>query len=171
MPEPAPPEPSAWSQKREAVHGARAGIPLLRDIPPVLIDLVLQRIKLVTLAPGEVLFREGSEGNSVFFVVQGALDVTARNDLGTEVLLRTARAGESIGEASFLTALPRYATVTAREQSNLLELDHNAIMPIARKHRPLADALSRLYEERVLDDRPSPARASSASWRSPNASS
>jgi CRP-like cAMP-binding protein len=150
LPEPAPPEPSAWSQKREAVHGARAGIPLLRDIPPVLIDLVLQRIKLVPLAPDEVLFREGDEGNSVFFVVQGALNVTARNDLGTEILLRTARAGESIGEASFLTALPRYATVTAREQSNLLELDHNAIMPIARKHRPLADALSRLYEERVL---------------------
>ncbi len=150
LPEPAPPEPSAWSRKRDAVHGARAGIPLLRDIPPVLIDLVLQRIKLVTLAPNEVLFREGGEGNSVFFVVQGTLDLTARNDLGTEVLLRTARAGESIGEASFLTALPRYATVTAREQSNLLELDHNAIMPIARKHRPLADALSRLYEERVL---------------------
>ncbi|HYN41614.1 MAG TPA: cyclic nucleotide-binding domain-containing protein [Thermoanaerobaculia bacterium] len=150
LPEPTPPEPSAWSQKREAVHGARAGIPLLRDIPPVLIDLVLQRIKLVTLAPDEVLFREGSEGNSAFFVVQGTLDVTTRNDLGTEVLLRTARAGESVGEASFLTALPRYATVTAREQSNLLELDHNAIMPIARKHRPLADALSRLYEERVL---------------------
>ncbi len=150
LPEPAPPEPSAWSRKRDAVHGARAGIPLLRDIPPVLIDLVLQRIKLVTLAPNEVLFREGGEGNSVFFVVQGTLDLTARNDLGTEILLRTARAGESIGEASFLTALPRYATVTAREQSNLLELDHNAIMPIARKHRPLAGALSRLYEERVL---------------------
>jgi CRP-like cAMP-binding protein len=150
LPEAAPPEPSAWRQKREAVHGARAGIPLLRDIPPILIDLVLQRINLVTLAPNEVLFREGGEGNSVFFVVQGTLDLTARNDLGTEILLRTARAGESIGEASFLTALPRYATVTAREQSNLLELDHNAIMPIARKHRPLADALSRLYEERVL---------------------
>lgn len=150
LPEPAPPEPSEWSQKRQAVHGARAGIPLLRDVPPILIDLVLQRIRLVTLAPNEVLFHEGSEGNSVFFVVQGTLDLTARNDVGTEILLRTARAGESVGEASFLTALPRYATVTAREQSNLLELDHNAIMPIARKHRPLADALSRLYEERVL---------------------
>jgi CRP-like cAMP-binding protein len=151
LPEPTPPEPSAWSQKREAVHGARAGIPLLRDIPPVLIDLVLQRIKLVTLNAGEVLFREGGEGNSVFFVVQGTLDLTARNDLGTEILLRTARAGESIGEASFLTALPRYATVTAREQSNLLELDHNALLPIARKNRLLADALSRLYAERVLE--------------------
>ena len=151
LPEPTPPEPSAWGQKKEAVHGARAGIPLLRDIPPVLIDLVLQRINLVTLAPGEVLFREGSEGNSVFFVVQGALDVTAQNDLGAEVVLRTARAGESIGEATFLTALPRYATVTAREQSNLLELDHNALAPIARKNRLLADALSRLYAERVLE--------------------
>lgn len=150
LPEPAPPEPSAWSQKRESVHGAQAGIPLLRDIPPVLIDLVLQRINLITLAPGEVLFREGSEGNSVFFVVQGTLTVTARNDAGAEVLLRTARKGESIGETSFLTGLPRYATVTALEQSNLLELDHNAITPIARKHRPLADALNRLYGERVL---------------------
>ncbi|MCL4809501.1 MAG: cyclic nucleotide-binding domain-containing protein, partial [Thermoanaerobaculia bacterium] len=125
-PEPAPPGPSAWGQKKEAVHGATVGIPLLRDIPPLLIDLVLQRINLVTLAPGEVLVREGSEGNSVFFVVQGALAVTARHDLGTEVVLRIARDGEVLGEASFLTSMPRHATVTAREQSNLLELDRNA---------------------------------------------
>ena len=149
LPEP-PAPPSAWSRKREAVHGARPGIPLLRDIPPVLIDLVLERINLLTLAAGEVLFREGSEGSSVFFVVQGALDVSTRNDLGQEVALRTARNGEVIGETSFLTALPRYATVTAREPSNVLELDHNALAPIARKYRPLADALSRLYEERIL---------------------
>ncbi len=147
---PEPPAPSAWSRKKEAVHAATPGIPLLRDIPPLLIDLVLQRINLVTLAPGEVLFREGSEGNSVFFVVQGTLEVSARHDLGTKVVLRIARDGEVLGEASFLTALPRYSTVTALEQSNLLELDHDALAPIARKHRPLADALNRLYDERVL---------------------
>mgnify|MGYP001189157030 FL=1 len=76
--------------------------------------------------------------------------MTARHDLGTEVLLRTARDGEVIGEAAFLTGLPSYATVTAREPSNLLELDRNALVPIARKNRTLADALNRLYEERVL---------------------
>lgn len=147
---PAAAAPSTLGQKKEAVHAATPGIPLLRDIPPFLIDLVLQRINLVTLAPGDVLFREGTEGSSVFFVVQGTLAVTARHDYGTEVLLRTARDGEVLGEASFLTGLPHYSTVTAREQSNLLELDHNALAPIARKHKPLADALNRLYEERVL---------------------
>ncbi|HQN07929.1 MAG TPA: cyclic nucleotide-binding domain-containing protein [Thermoanaerobaculia bacterium] len=147
---PAPSGPSAWSQKKEAVHDAQAGIPLLRDIPPFLLDLVLQRINLITLAPGDVLIREGAEGSSVYFVVQGTLAVTARHDLGTEVLLRTARDGEVIGEAAFLTGLPSYATVTAREPSNLLELDRNALVPIARKNRTLADALNRLYEERVL---------------------
>jgi CRP-like cAMP-binding protein len=145
-----PAAPSAWSQKKETVHGYRAGIPLLRDIPPLLIDLVLERINLITLGPGDVLFREGSEGNSVFFVLEGTLDVTGRNDLGVEVLLRRAKPGESIGETSFLTSLPRGATVTARERADLLELDRNALTPIARKHRPLADALNRLYEERVL---------------------
>lgn len=149
LPEPAPPS-SEWRQKREIVHGATPGIPLLRDIPPFLIDLVLQRINLIALGPGEILFREGSEGNSVFFVVQGALEVTARNELGEEVVLRMARDGEAIGEASFLTGLPRYSTVTAREHSHLLELDHAALTPIALKHRPLADALGRLYEKRVL---------------------
>lgn len=149
LPEP-PPEPSEWSRKKDAVHGARFGIPILRDVPPLLFDLVLQRIRLRSLAPGEVLFREGSEGSSVYFVVQGTLGLTALNDAGTEVLVRTARDGEAIGEASFLTGLPHYATVTAWEQSNLLELDHQALDPIARKHRPLADALNRLYEERVL---------------------
>ena len=150
VPEPVASGPSEWTLKKEAVHDAQSGIPLLRDIPPLLLDLVLQKINLISLAPGEVLIREGVEGSSVYFVVQGTLAVTARHDLGTEVLLRTARDGEVIGEAAFLTGLPSYATVTAREQSNLLELDRNALVPIARKHRPLAEALNQLYEERVL---------------------
>ncbi len=150
LPGPARPDDSGWNRKKEAVHSVRAGIPLLRDIPPDLIELVLEWIRLVPLAPGEVLFREGSEGSSVYFVVRGTLGLTSRNDLGTEVLLRTARDGDSIGEASFLTGLPHYATVTAWEPSNLLELDHNLLAPITRMHRPLADALNRVYEERVL---------------------
>lgn len=150
LPAPGAAGPSAWQQKREVVHEARSGIPLLRDVDPFLVELVLDKIRLRTLEPGEVLFREGSEGSTVAFVVAGRLAVTGRGDRGTEVLLREAGPGDSIGEVSFLTGLPRAATITATERVDLLELERNALAPIARKHRPLADALARLYEERVL---------------------
>jgi CRP-like cAMP-binding protein len=41
--------------------------------------------------------------------------------------------------------------VAARTRADLLELDRNALTPLVKKHRHVADALSRLYAERVLD--------------------
>ena len=50
-----------------------------------------------------------------------------------------------------ILGVPRTATVTARAPADLLELDRNAIAPLVKKHRHVADALSRLFAERVLD--------------------
>lgn len=148
------PPPAAVAERRAKaarVHTLRQEIPLLKDVPPFLFDLVLEKIHLRTLAPGAALFAEGDAGSSLFFVAGGELLVSARGDGGEPVLLGLLGPGDVAGEISFLSGVPRTATVTARTRADLLELDRNAITPLVKKHRHVAAALSRLYAERVLD--------------------
>lgn len=144
-------EVAARRRKSARVHELRREIPLLKDVPPFLFELVLERIRLRTLAPGEALFSEGAEGSTIFFVAAGELLVSAKGDVGEPVLLGLLGPGDVAGEISFLSGVPRSATVVARTRSDLLELDRNALTPLVKKHRHVADALARLYAERVLD--------------------
>ena len=146
-----PAEVAERRRKSEKVHALRREIPLLKDIPPFLFDVVLEKVHLRTLLPGQTLFSEGEAGSSIFFVAAGDLVVSARGDAGEPVLLGTLGAGDVAGEISFLTDVPRTATIAARTRAELLELDRNALTPLVKKHRHVADALSRLYTERVLD--------------------
>jgi CRP-like cAMP-binding protein len=140
-----------WQRKKEKAHALRQGIPLLKDVPPFLFELVLEKIRLRTFGPGETLFREGEEGSSLFFVAAGEILVSAKGDSGEPVLLGLLGPGDVAGEISFLDGVARTATLTARTRADLLELDRNAITPLAKKHRNIAEALSRLHGERVLD--------------------
>jgi len=144
-------EVAARRRKSEKVHALRSGIPLLKDVPPFLFELVLERIRLRTLQPGETLFVEGEAGSTILFVAAGELLVSAKGDSGEPVLLGLLRPGDVAGEISFLSGVPRTATVVARTRADLLELDRNALNPLVKKHRHVANALARLYEERVLD--------------------
>lgn len=153
-PGPAAPPPAEMVERRkksERVHALRKEIPLLKDIPPFLFELVLEKIHLRTLAPGQALFAEGDDGSSLSFVAAGELVVSAKGDDGVPVLLGLLGPGDVAGEISFLSGVPRTATVAARTRVDLLELDRNALTPLVKKHRHVADALSRLYAERVLD--------------------
>jgi CRP-like cAMP-binding protein len=138
-------------RKSEKVHALRREIPLLKDIPPFLFELVLEKIRLRTLAAGEKLFAEGDEGSYLAFVAAGELVASAKGDDGSSVRLGLLGPGDVAGEISFLSGVPRTATVEARTRAEILELDRNALTPLVKKHRHVADALSRLFAERVLD--------------------
>jgi putative ABC transport system ATP-binding protein len=66
------------------------------------------------LAPGEVLFREGTRGERIYVVDEGEIDLVRADPEGGEVLLAVRRPGEHFGEMGPLFSLPRSATARAR---------------------------------------------------------
>lgn len=150
---PGPPAPEVVERRRksEKVQALRREIPLLKDVPAFLFELVLEKIHLRALLPGQPLFLEGDAGHSLFFVASGELLVSAKGDTGDPVLLGLLGPGDVAGEISFLSGVPRTASISARTPADILELDRNAITPLVKKHRHVAEALSRLFTERVLD--------------------
>jgi putative ABC transport system ATP-binding protein len=88
------------------------------ELVPRFVDESLEP-QVCHLAPGEVLFEQGSRGNRIFMVDQGEIELVRIHPDGSEVVLRTAKVGDYFGEMGALFTLPRSATARARRESEV----------------------------------------------------
>lgn len=76
-----------------------------------------------TYSPGSVLISQGDAGAGLFIIIKGTVRITqTKGPDGAEVVLRTARAGDVLGEMALLDDMPRSATVTAVDEVTALLL-------------------------------------------------
>jgi CRP-like cAMP-binding protein len=122
-------------------------IPLLYDLNPAELKAVAGKMRAHEKKPGEVIFAEGDEGDSVFFVHHGLVEVSS----GSHQLGQLGP-GECLGEFSFLTRKPRTATVRALESTELLELSAIDMDSVVRAHPRLRELLYQMYRERALSN-------------------
>lgn len=85
------------------------------------------------LAGGEVLFRIGDPGDSMFIVKSGAVELSVKDTAGQKIVLHTARAGDFFGELSLLDGGSRTATASGIETAELLVLDREDLLQLFRK--------------------------------------
>ena len=78
-------------------------------LDPEELSIVAGYMNLVEVKAGDLVFREGREGNYVCFVAEGELEVVKKNAAGKEVVLTTLKRGASIGEMAILDEQPRSA--------------------------------------------------------------
>src|SRR5277367_2385741 len=69
--------------------------------------------------PGNVIIEEGAMQTEVFVVISGELEVRARQEDGSELLLARVGPGETLGEISLFDPGPAAATVVAIEFSQM----------------------------------------------------
>ena len=78
-----------------------------------------------TYGPGDVVFREGDAGDSVYFVRKGEVEVI-REDGPEPTVLAKLSAGHYFGEMALLSNEPRNATIRATAETELASLGkHN----------------------------------------------
>jgi small-conductance mechanosensitive channel/CRP-like cAMP-binding protein len=109
-------------------------------------DLVslARQVQLRVYGKGETVVREGEEGDSLFVVLRGDLEVyTGLEKVGTLA------AGDFFGEMSLLTGERRRATVRTVDEVRLLEISKEALEPIITEHPPVAEGLSAALERRL----------------------
>ena len=108
-----------------AVMEALSRSSLLAGLPAEMLGWLGSQATSVTLAPGEVLMRQGDPSDSVYIVVSGSLDVAAEVGDST-VPVAVSGPGASLGELGVIAGNARNATVTAREDVELLRIDGEA---------------------------------------------
>ncbi len=104
-------------------------IDLIMDIPFfAMLDsnelaVVAKHMNYYEIAAGETLFKEGDAGDSVCFVIQGALDVYKESATpGKQVRIATVTRNRSIGEMAVIDEYTRSATVSASQPTSIVAM-------------------------------------------------
>jgi CRP-like cAMP-binding protein len=125
-------------------------VPIFSDLSRDAFLALTREMVLHRAGPGAVVLHEGDPGASFFVVATGRLAVSKRDDRGEAVTLAHLGEGDFFGEMALLSGAPRAASVTAEEETELLELRADALLALAREHPEVAASLRRFYRQRLL---------------------
>lgn len=117
-----------------------AQVPLFADLPPDDISRLCERVRVVQLEHGEVLFSEGDTGDSAYVVEVGEVEIVKRSG-NRDVLLAVRKSGEVIGEMALVEEAPRMATVRARGKSRLIVIDQEQLSWLVQHSASAARAM------------------------------
>jgi len=104
-----------------------------------------------TYAAGEQVIRQGAAGDSMFVIMRGRVEVTAREGDGPAVTLAVLGPGDCFGEMSLMTGAPRVATITTLEESRLLEVGKESFRAILAARPELVQKLSESLRLRLAE--------------------
>lgn len=96
-----------------------AGNRLFEGIEPELLEGIAPEMSVVRLAPGEVIFKEGDPGDSLFLVGEGSVKISKLGRGGEQETLGFIQPGNFFGEMALLDRAPRSAMATATESTLL----------------------------------------------------
>jgi CRP-like cAMP-binding protein len=128
---------------------------LFENQPPEVIQAVLAQGEIAELGAGEVVFEQGDEGDRLYIVKSGVLEVVAAPSDGADpVPVAYMGAGEVLGELALLTGSRRTATVRAPERAELFILEKpvflDLMMTLPAFSRNLCLVLARRLEATTL---------------------
>jgi small-conductance mechanosensitive channel/CRP-like cAMP-binding protein len=162
----------------QAVHAQQFEKPLASEIERIVDDLLrsdfgrklmagpegvcmLSRDELKTLARnvkrtrfthGEVLMRQGDDGESFYVLVQGKVQGSIASSDAARPIEFELQPGALFGEMSLLTGLPRSATMTAVTNCELLEFDRDAFAHLLSLREEIPRVLSDLAAARAEEN-------------------
>ena len=106
-------------------------------------------------APSETVIRAGDEGSSMFVLHNGRVQVQVTEN-GQARAVAVLNEGDFFGEMALFTGEPRTANVVAVEETEVLEIGHEAMKRLFDTNPNLVESLSYIIAERRkgLADRP-----------------
>jgi CRP-like cAMP-binding protein len=93
-------------------------------IPPANIQAIFQRLQRTPCRAGEVVIKQGDEGDYFYIIVQGKCAVTRETPLSREgIKLAELNVGDTFGEEALIAEAKRNATVTMSTDGVLMRLN------------------------------------------------
>jgi small-conductance mechanosensitive channel len=125
--------------------------PILQLLDDAQFDKLLRCARLQRFGRGEKVLVQGECGQSMFIVFSGEAEVLVQAG-GVETRVATLRTGDAFGEMSLLTGEPRSATVMARTDCELWEIDKTTLGEILQENTALVERLGELLAMRRLEN-------------------
>jgi CRP-like cAMP-binding protein len=99
-----------------------------------------------TYAPAQVVFREGEMGDALFVIVRGRIEIASGGERLAEL-----GPGEAFGEMAVLDEVPRSATATAAEETEVLRIGSEEFYEILHEQVEIAEGVIRMLTRRLRE--------------------
>jgi len=125
---------------------------LMRHLSPERIEAILPCIRLRRLLAGEILFRAGDQGDALYIVKEGCVDVLAENAAASQDPIATLSEGQALGEMALLTGSPRTATIRAATDATLLQIEKDDLERLILSDPEFARTIQQLSHQRAISN-------------------
>jgi CRP-like cAMP-binding protein len=127
-----------------------AGNPLFMALDEAAREEVIKLARVVNYSRGDVIIQQGEEGEDIYLVRQGSVDIRTLEG-GFIVELTTLGPGSLVGEVAEVSNVRRTATVVANGQVEALRFPGPALVTELRKHPAASDLLDQIVLKRAQD--------------------
>jgi len=111
-------------------------VPLFAELDEDDLAWLAGSCEVTELAPGEVVAAEGDQGDALFVITAGELEVVKRSR-SADIPLARLGPGEIVGEMAVLEGSPRNATIRAVAPSRVIRIARDVVLELVRT-RPAA---------------------------------
>ncbi len=125
-------------------------IPLFEGLSKVDIAKLVPELEELSLAPNEVLIRQGDPGDAMFIIRQGRMQAELEGPDGVTAL-ETLEPGKIVGEIALLGGAPRTASVRALEPTQVWRLSRARLDALMLKYPSFAVHFNHLIGRRLAN--------------------
>jgi len=123
-------------------------IPLFSALAEDDLDWIAGASETVELASGDVVAAEGDDGDALFAIATGELEVVKRSR-SADVPIARLGPGEIVGEMAVLEGLPRNATIRAVAPSRVIRIGRDTVLGLVRTRPSAAMSIIRTVTGRL----------------------
>jgi CRP/FNR family transcriptional regulator, cyclic AMP receptor protein len=140
------------SDVKPASPSVLSRVPLFADLPSDELEALSARLRRLRHAKGDVIFRQGDPGTSLYIIQRGTVNITLSSRAGQQMILARLGAGEFFGEMALLDGEPRSANAVATDAAEFLLLDRDDFLTYLEARPKLAVRLLVVLARRLRND-------------------
>ncbi len=126
-------------------------LPIFQELPDEALEDVLDRVKVVSLDPGEILFEKGEAGRELYTIVTGLLKISVQDSYTErEKTIAMLGEGEVVGEMASLGDQRRSAQARAINETTLLKIERDVFLDIFSEYPRIGLNLIAALSRRLL---------------------
>ncbi len=120
-------------------------------IPPANIQAIFMRLQQVNYRAGDVVIKQGEEGDYFYVITRGKCVVTRETPLNKEgIRLAELQVGDTFGEEALISEAKRNATVTLETDGSLMRLGKEDFRTLLNE--PMLDWVDTAQAEKIIQE-------------------
>jgi NTE family protein len=133
--------------RAESAADFLARAPIFAGLSADVREQIAKSSRELRLPAGEYLFREGEEGNALFVIRAGRLEIVS----GEGKVMRVLGRGAALGELALITSSPRSASARAARDTDLVAIDRDAFQALLQRSPEVSLALTQTLGMQLRD--------------------